>query len=246
MEGYESHTYGGAFADVYDDWYQGVSDVEDTVATLSRLAGSGPVLELGVGTGRLAIPLAATGVHVVGIDSSQAMLARLRARQPTNSVRVIHGDMVADLPPGPFTLAFVAYNTLFNLTEPGQQAACFSAVADRLDPGGRFVVEAFVPADPPHEGDEISVRTITADRVVLSVSRHDPDNRAAAGQFVDITEAGGVRLRPWSIRYSNPAELDSMAAGVGMTVESRCVDASGAAFDPASSDRHFTVYRLDR
>lgn len=243
MERYETHTYGDGFADVYDEWYQGISDVATTVETLSELAGTGPVLELGVGTGRLAVPLAATGVGVVGVDASDAMLARLRARDPGGTVAAIRGDMIADLPAGPFTLAFVAYNTLFNLTGPGGHAACFAAVADRLVPGGRFAVEAFVPADPPRRGDDISIHTLAADRVVLSVSRHDPDDRAAEGQFVDITESGGVRLRPWSIRYATPAELDAMAADAGLAVEHRWEDATRRSFDAAESERHFTVYR---
>ena len=151
MQGYDASSYGEGFADVYDDWYQGISDVEVTVVELLDLAGGGPVLELGVGTGRLAVPLAeaglASGLTVVGLDASAAMLARLAWRDPGNLVTTIHGDMRYDLPDGPFGLVFAAYNTLFNLTDEGAQARCFVDVAERLRPGGRFVVEAFVPDD---------------------------------------------------------------------------------------------------
>lgn len=243
MEGYDSRTYGDAFADVYDDWYSGISSIEATVATLLTLAGDGPVLELGVGTGRLAVPLAAAGARVVGVDTSPAMLARLAERDPAGSVEPVLGDMVDGLPDGPFTLAFVAYNTIFNLTGDGEQARCFDAVAARLVAGGRFVVEAFVPADPPPSGDVVGIRTMAADRVVLSLTRNDPDRSAASGQFVELTESGGVRLRPWSIRYATPSELDAHAAAAGFTVEHRWEQFTRDPFD-AGSSRHVTVYRL--
>jgi SAM-dependent methyltransferase len=247
MDGYDERTYGDAFADVYDAWYDGISDVDATVAELLSLAGDGPVLELGVGTGRLAVPLAeagrAGGVRVVGVDASAAMLARLADRDTARLVHVVLGDMVADLPPGPFTLAYVAYNTLFNLTADDAQEGCFRAVAARLAAGGRFVIECFVPQDPPPQGDDISVRSMTADQVVLSVARHDPGRQTAAGQFVELTEAGGVRLRPWSIRYATPGQLDAMAASSGFTPEHRWEAFGRVPFDEGSP-RHVTVYRL--
>lgn len=245
MEGYDETTYGEAFADVYDEWYRGISDVDSTVADLLELAGAGPVLELGVGTGRLAIPLAAAGrqrgLHVMGIDTSAAMLARLAERDPWGLVDVRPGDMASGLPDGPFALVFVAFNTIFNLTADGEQAACFVAVAARLSPGGRFVVEAFVP-DVARRGENISIRSMTAERVVLSLSMHDPDAQRAAGQFVELSEAGGVRLRPWSIRYATPEQLDAMALGAGLTLERRWEAFGGAPFDTESS-RHVSVYR---
>jgi SAM-dependent methyltransferase len=244
VDGYDETTYGRAFADVYDDWYADVSDVETTVADLVRLAGSGPVLELGVGTGRLAIPLAelADGVEVVGVDTSDEMLARLRAHPHPASLTARRGDMVDGLPDGPFTLVFVAYNTIFNLVTAERQQTCFAAVADRLTPGGRFVVEAFVPDEPPRDGDHVEVRTLAADRVVLSISRHEASSQRAEGQFVELTEHAGVRLRPWSIRYASPSELDAMAAAAGLELESRWEAFGGADFR-ASSTRHVTVYR---
>jgi SAM-dependent methyltransferase len=247
MDGYDERTYGDAFADVYDAWYHGISDVDATVHDLLELAAGGPVLELGVGTGRLAVPLAeagrATGVRVVGVDASAAMLDRLAGRDTARLVHTVLGDMVADLPPGPFTLAFVAYNTLFNLTADGAQQACFEAVAERLAVGGRFVIECFVPQDPPRQGDDIGVRSMTADQVVLSVARHDPERQCAAGQFVELTEAGGVRLRPWSIRYATPDQLDAIAAVAGFAVEHRWEAFGRLPFDDGSP-RHVTVYRL--
>jgi SAM-dependent methyltransferase len=246
MEGYGADTYGEAFADVYDEWYHAVSDVDSTVEGLLALAGRGPVLELGVGTGRLAIPLAEagrpTGVKVVGIDASSAMLERLAARDPQGLVEAVQGDMSSDLPDGPFTLVFVAFNTLFNLHDDGAQARCFATVADRLVPGGRFVIDAFVPDPSRYRGDSVSVRSLTADRVVLSISVDDPERQVAEGQFVELTEAGGVRLRPWSIRYAGPADLDAHADAAGLTLEHRWETFAGAPFD-ADSPRHVTTYR---
>lgn len=244
VEGYDDTTYGRAFADVYDDWYRGISDIDATVGDLVRLAGAGPVLELGVGTGRLAIPLAerAPQISIVGIDASDDMLDRLRARPHPSTITVRRGDMVDDLPDGRFSLVFVAYNTIFNLLTAERQRACFAAVAARLLPGGRFVIEAFVPDEPPRDGDRIEVRTLTADRVVLSISRHDAPTQRADGQFVELTERGGVRLRPWSIRYATPVEMDAMAGAVGLELEHRWEAFGGVPYRD-SSPRHVTVYR---
>ena len=253
MEGYDRTTYGEAFADVYDDWYADVSDVDATTRTLTELAldGAAPaerirVLELGVGTGRLALPLATDDrLQLVGIDSSDAMLAVLRRLDTERRIETVVGDMVDDLPDGPFRLVFVAYNTLFNLTANGEQARCFAAVAERLTPGGRFVVEAFVPHEPPVDGDVVGIRSMTADRVVLSISRQRADTQMAEGQFVELTEAGGVRLRPWSIRYATLQQLDAYADDAGLVVESRWADMAQTPHGP-DHDRHVTVYRRRR
>jgi SAM-dependent methyltransferase len=241
VEGYDDTSYGEGFADVYDEWYHGVSDIGSTVASLVELADGGAVLELGVGTGRLAIPLAAEGVAVTGVDTSTAMLDRLRAKDPDRRIRAMVGDMVDELPDGPFSLVFVAYNTLFNLTTEARQRQCFAAVAERLRPGGRFVVEAFVP-DDSRSGGAVGVRSIDVGRVVLDVSVHRPERQEAEGQFVEITESGGVRLRPWSIRYSTPAQLDEMADAAGLVLEHRWEAFGEPAFDDGST-RHVSVYR---
>lgn len=250
MRGYDSTSYGDGFADVYDDWYAEVTDVDATVSRMLDVAGeSGRVLELGVGTGRLAIPMAVAGLDVVGIDSSEAMLAKLAERITDTPgvgprVHTVCGDMVDDLPDGPFDACLVAYNTIFNLLDADAQRRCFSEVAARLHPGGRFVVEAIVPDDEAPTGHDVSVRSMSVDRVVLSVSDHRPDEHRTSGQFVEFTEAGGVRLRPWSIRWASPGELDEMAADAGLQVESRDADMAGAPFDD-HADHHVTVYRLD-
>lgn len=246
MEGYDRATYGDRFAPVYDDWYEGITDADACAARVAELAdlahdaGGGPVLELGVGTGRLAIPIARLGVEVVGVDASEAMLERLRGKAAAESVEALLGDM-ADPPVAgrAFAVALVAYNTLFNLVDPADQARCFANVARLLLPGGSFVVEAFVPAEGRAEAS-VEPRTIAADRVVLSVSRSDPATQEAMGQYVDITEEG-IRLRPWHIRWSTPAQLDAMATAAGLVLADRWADWAGTPFD-ADSPAHVTRY----
>lgn len=241
MRGYDDSSYGDGFADVYDEWYQGISDVDTTTRTLAELAGGGRVLELGVGTGRLAIPLAARGVEVHGLDTSERMLERLAAKQGSAAVHVHQGDMVDHMPTGPFAVVFVAYNTFFNLLSEERQRECCQQVATRLVDGGVFVIEAFVP-DPHHDpASGVSVRSVAADRVVLSVSTADPDAQRAEGQYVDITEAGGVRLRPWSIRWATPAQIDEMAAAAGLTLLHRWEAFDGSPFGP-DSPRHVSAF----
>jgi len=253
MEGYTSSSYGDGFADIYDRWYGSLSDPDAIIATLTDLVGRGAsVLELGVGTGRLALPLAAAGFTVTGVDSSAAMLDRCRAGDTASILRLIEGDMVDDLPDERFDVVLAAYNTVFNLLDTARQQACFAAVADRLNDNGRFVVEAFVPDELPTEisaageiiddGDRIRVREITATSVTLSVSRHDPTQRIAEGQFIELSETGGVRLRPWMIHYCSPDELDALAVAAGLVLEARYAGFDLGTFG-AESTRHVSIYR---
>jgi hypothetical protein len=213
--------------------------------------------------------MAEAGLNVTGIDSSEAMLAKLRQRSSTardvavnasgagsvevvsdepirapaaGSVEVVAGDMVADMPAGPFAAVLVAYNTIFNLLDPAAQARCFEAVASRLIAGGSFVVEAFVPDADGREESNVTVRSLDVDRVVLSVSQNDPVGQRANGQFIEITESGGVRLRPWAVRWSTVQQLDAMAAAAGLTVAERTEDMAGHPFTPDSST-HVTIYK---
>ncbi|HEX2576325.1 MAG TPA: class I SAM-dependent methyltransferase [Aquihabitans sp.] len=242
MEGYDAATYGDRFVDVYDDWYGSITDTDACVAALATLTPTGGrVLELGVGTGRLAIPLAALGFAVTGVDASAAMLDRLAAKPGGDGVDAVLGDMAAPEVTGPFDLAFVAYNTLFNLVGDGEQQRCLASVASVLEPGGRFVVEAFVPDPSQERTDRVTPKRVTADHVVLHVTTRGPSPQEVLGQFVDITEAG-IKLRPWHIRWSTPAQLDDMAAAAGLELEQRWQDWSGRPFD-ADAPAHVSVYR---
>jgi len=248
VEGYQANTYGDRFADVYDEWYGEVTDVAactDRLGSLVDEVGGGPVLELGIGSGRLALPLAERGIEVHGIDASRAMLDRLRAKPGSDSLILTEGDM-ADLDlagPPPFAVVFVAFNTFFNLGSVDDQRRCMTRVADLLAPGGLFVIEAFVPADGDDTGAGGSVvpRQITADEVVLTVSQHDAAAQTISGQHIHITD-GGIRLRPWHLRYAGPAELDALAEAAGMPLIWRHAAWDGRPFGDDASV-HVSAYR---
>lgn len=248
MEGYDPATYGDRFADVYDDWYgdDGSTNacIEAVASRARRSAGDGRtprVLELGAGTGRLAIPLAAAGLDVVALDSSTAMLDRLTSKPYGEQVSPVVGDMAGPLPEGPFDVVLVARNTFFNLTSEDAQRRCTAAVVDVLAAGGAFVVEAFVPSE---EGSaprsSVEVRRIEADRVLLFVDRHDPVAGEAWSSFVDIS-SDGIRLRPCHVRYLSPTALDRLVADGGLTLDDRCADWDGGRFDDDST-HHVSWY----
>jgi len=244
MAGYGPATYGDGFADVYDDWYADVSPPEATAEFVAART-AGPVLELGSGTGRLAGPLRARGLDVVGLDASTAMLARSRAAHP--HVPVVAADM-AELPvrDGSFGAVLVAFNTLFNLATAAGQRRCLAGARAALAADGVLVVEAFVPGDGAGEAaDRVDVVRLDADLVVLRVSRTDPDAGTVAGHHVELRDGEPVRLRPWQVRFSSPDELDRMAAAAGLELAERAQDWHGTPFGEASAS-HVSVYRHAR
>jgi SAM-dependent methyltransferase len=242
---YTSSTYGDRFADVYDDWYgpgrspEVEEDTDAAVGLLAGLAGDGPVLELGVGTGRLALPLAACGVTVAGLDASQAMLDRLTAKPGADRVGTHVGDMAGPLPDGPWAVVVVARNTFFNLTTEDGQRAALAEVARVLAPGGSLVVEAFVP-DASTRRSSVEVREVGVDRVVLFVDRHDPERQEAWSSFVEMTPEGN-RFRPCLIRYTTPDQLDAMAADAGLALADRWADWQRGPFG-SDCPRHVSRY----
>ena len=265
-----AQSYGAAFADIYDTWYANVSDVAGTVKVITELAVGGQVLELGIGTGRLALPLAAAGLTVIGIDASPAMLDKLQRKLdlPTApavlgretrhmdpfcvteregglgraGIASVLGDMAALPFRGGFSVVFVAFNTLFNLDSHTAMRRCFNEVARVLSPGGRLVVEAFVP--PPADEsvlDGVSVREISTTAAVLTKATRHLASNTIEGTHIELS-GSGVRLRPWRICYAAPHELDEMAAGAGLILEARWPDWHGAPFTEDCS-AHVSVYR---
>jgi SAM-dependent methyltransferase len=241
MDEYEPSTYGERIADVYDEWYPDAPPA--MIDRLAKLAGEGRVLELAIGTGRVALPLLARGVDIHGVDVSGNMVARLRAKQDGDRIPVSMGDF-ADVPAeGPFALVFIVFNTLFALLTQQDQVRCFRNVADRLEPGGAFVVEAFVPDLTRFDrGQRISVAEIEEGEMRLEAAMHDPVAQVVTVQHISLG-SGGVQLRPVVIRYAWPAELDLMAALAGMELEARWGDWEGSAFTTASTG-HVSVYRV--
>jgi SAM-dependent methyltransferase len=233
--------YGDRWADVYDHHHGGL-DPAPAVEFLAGLAGEGPVLELAIGTGRVAIPLAARGLVVDGVDASAAMVQQLRAKTGGDSLKVAIGDM-ADVPAtGPFRLVYLVFNTLFGLLTQERQATCFRNVARVLVPGGAFVIECFVPDLSRFDRDQrIQALDVTEDSASFELSRHDAVQQRVTTQVVTLN-GQGMQLRPVAIRYSWPSELDLMAVQSGLHLAERYADWNRRPFDGASRG-HVSVYR---
>jgi len=199
------------------------------------------ILELGIGTGRLALPLAAMGLEVHGIDASSAMVDRLRDKPGGDTIPVVMGDFaeVGSLVAGDFDLVFVAFNSLFELADQTAQCRCVAGAASRLSPGGRFVVEALAPELTRLE-QSLTVISQADDEVILQATNHDPLAQVVRGHDVVLAPAG-IRLQPWSIRYASVPEVDLMARLGGLELAERW---GGWAREPfgASSSRHISVY----
>ena len=235
--------FGEVWADDYDE--RTSLDPAPAVDFLAGLANGGRVLELAVGTGRVALPLAARGVRVEGVEGSPAMAARLREKPGGDGVPVTVGDM-ADVPAdGPFTLVYLVYNTFFNLLEAERQQACFDNVARVLGEDGAFVIEAYVP-DPSFfdRGQRVQALSVTDNAATSAVYRYDLAAQRFHPQKLTFAPAGG-RRRPHAERYCWPAELDVMAARAGLRLDTRLADWSGRPFGPDSTG-HVSVYRRAR
>lgn len=239
MEDTVGEIYNQRCADVYDQWF-GYFD-EAAVDVLEELAGGGRALELGIGTGTVALPLAARGVEVHGIDSSEEMVARLRAKPGGDRVPVTLGDFSDVAVEGEFSLVFVVYNTLFALQTQEEQVRCFRNVAARLRPGGAFVVEAFVPdLTQLSAGRGVRLLHMTDDRVGIKIFDHDPVGQKLRSRHVVFTD-GGSRLFPVEVRYAWPPELDLMARLAGLSLRARWAGWRGEEFG-AKSEKHVSVY----
>jgi SAM-dependent methyltransferase len=222
-----SEHYGAAFfgereAAVYDDHVAEMFDpavVTPVVETLSELAGGGAALEMGIGTGRIALPLAERGVPVHGIDASAAMVAKLRTKTGNDAIDVTIGDFATARVDGRFALVYLIFNTIFNLRTQDEQVACFQNAADHLDSGGHFVIELGVPdlqRLPP--GQDVFVYAV--DARTMSFDVYDVvTQRLTSNHFV--VDDGRVGSYPVEGRYAWPSELDLMARLAGMCLRER-------------------------
>jgi SAM-dependent methyltransferase len=241
MQGYDRTTYGERVASVYDDMHPGVLPTDGSVQLLTELAGPGPLLELGVGTGRLAIPLAERGVEVHGIDCSPAMLARLAAKPGGQRVRTVLGDL-GEVDLGvPCSVVVIAADTLFMLASQDEQVHCFATASRHLTDDGVFVVDVFVPDKTGYGGSHgLVVRKLTADSIVLGAAVFEPVGQRMEGQQI-VLSATGATFAPAVLRYAWPAELDLMARLAGLRLRDRW---GGWRREPftAASTRHVSVY----
>ena len=232
--------FGRLWAATYDG--PGNPDPAPAVDFLAPLADGGPVLELAVGTGRVALPLAARGLTVEGVEASPEMVAHLRAKPGGADLPVTIGDM-ADVPvAGPYRLVFLVFNTLFNLVSEERQADCFRNVARVLAPGGAFVIETFVPDPADFDRDEqVQVREVTEDSATIRLHRYDRAAQTFVRQTVTF-DASGVHLKPFAMRYAWPEQIDELAERAGLRLTERYADWDRTPFE-ADSRAHISVYR---
>jgi SAM-dependent methyltransferase len=241
---FDPAAYGGHFASVYDDVYADLSP-DEAVRCLGELAGGGAVLELGIGTGRIAIPLTATGVTVDGIDASPEMVAQLRRKPGGKGLRVEVGDFSATVMGRHYALVVLAFNTINAMPSQEAQVETFRNAAGHLEPAGAFVVENWVPDVAAFHGRRaVRVHEVGGRQVLLDVAELRP-----AEQRMDTTRLAftndGVRLLPMNHRYVWPGELDLMARLAGMHLEVRWEDWARTPFTDDSAT-YVAVYRKDR
>jgi SAM-dependent methyltransferase len=234
-------------AERYETYWPNLFDratVDPAVGFLADLAGSGAALELGVGTGRIAVPRRQRGVRVRGIELSPAMVSRLRTKPGADDIGVTIGDFATTRVDGTFELAYLVRNTIMNLTTQDEQVACFRNVASHLRPGGRFVIEVIVPALrrlPP--GETIRAFTVTPTHLGFD-------------EYVDLVAQISVSHHYWMVdgsvetfsapfRYVWPSELDLMARLAGMTLRERWRDWNRAPFT-GDSPSHVSVWEKDQ
>ena len=237
-EGY----FGERIAATYDE--QSASEFDPAVVApavdrLAQLAGGGAALEFAIGTGRIALPLSERGVRVAGIDSSEAMLERLRQKPGAERIEAVAGDMASTRLDGEFSLVYLVFNTIFNLTSQDGQVACFENAAAHLGAGGRFVIEARVP----------ELQRLPLGQTMLPW-RADPDGMSFYVYDTVIQRLGGrhyrfidgrVEANPIEMRYVWPAELDLMARIAGMRLQDRWANWQREPFT-ALSPSHVSVY----
>ena len=209
-----------------------------TVDFLAELAGSGPVLELGIGTGRVALPLIEKGISVHGIDLSQAMVERLRAK-PGRDVEVTIGDFATTQVEGDFSLAYLVFNTITNLTTEDAQVECFANVARHLEPGGRFVIENFIPAlHRLQPGEKVVPIQVTPTQ--LDFDEYDVVNQTLVSHHYRVVE-NQLEVLSTPHRYVWPSELDLMARHAGMTLRERWATWTREPFT-STSPSHISVW----
>lgn len=233
--------YAAQFAQSYDAWFGLNPHTTDTVELLAKLAGSEPVLELGVGTGRVALPLRARGVEVHGLDASEEMVARLRDKPGGQRIPVAMGDL-RDVPvDGPFSVIYLAGGTFFELQEQGDQVRCFGNAARRLAPGGVFVLDALLP-EAICAPDAMAGRIVPTETGELVLHYRHPDRASQRydSHYVVVSD-GSVRHVRVPFRYAGPGELDLMAQMAGLRLRERWGSWAGTPFGPASTF-HVSVY----
>lgn len=239
---YGPSTYGDRIAEIYDATHVVQQQpTEQAVAFLAELAGSGPALELAIGTGRVALPLAERGIEVHGIDASEAMVEKLREKPGGNRIEVTMGDMADVGVRGRFALIYLIFNTFFGLLTQDDQVRCFANVAEHLEEDGKFVIEVFIPDLARFDRNQrASAANVGTDEVWFNLDSHEPIAQRIDSMHVVLRE-GAVKLYPVRIRYAFPSELDLMARLAGLRLRERFGGWEREPFTE-SSGRHVSIY----
>ncbi|SDD35438.1 class I SAM-dependent DNA methyltransferase [Actinokineospora iranica] len=242
MENFDPKLYGTRWAANYDEWHAGMLDDDGAVARLSEFAGDGSLLEFGVGTGRLALPLAARGHDVVGVDVSEDMLARLHAKPDSAKVTTVVGDMATVELDRVFSVVYVGSSSIFVLPTQADQVQLFRNAAAHLRPGGRFVLETGALLKSRDSGNSrLGVVRVETDQLVLGAGFVDPVTGLSRGAWV-IIEPDGASFYPLHGRNCTHHEMDLMATIAGLELEHRWGDWERGPFT-AQSALHVSVYR---
>jgi SAM-dependent methyltransferase len=243
MSEYDIETYGAIWAPFYDELF---ADSESEVRFLKAFAGDPPrALELAVGSGRIALPLNVAGVEVTGIDISDDMIGLLRAKPGGDGIEIIKGDFADVGVERTYPLVYLAFNTLFALLDQGRQVDCFVNTARALEPGGRFVLDAFVPDMTRFDRYQtrMAVESITSNQAhAYELSIHDPVAQRVVSHHVRRQDDGSTVVLPVTVRYAWPAEIDLMARLAGLDLEDRFGWYDRRRFTEQSG-QHVSVYR---
>lgn len=217
--------------------------LDPTVDLLERLADDGPALELAIGTGRVGVPLAARGVPVTGIELSEPMVAQLRRKVDEEQIPVHVGDIATTVVPGAgtFSLVYLVWNSISNLRTQAEQVQCFRNAAHHLRPGGRFVIDLWVPPIQRLAPGEMAVPMVIGDGHLV-FDTYDLVTQECTSHHYRRQDDGSVRYGAGHFRYIWPAECDLMAQLAGMQLESRWADWNGSPFT-ATSESHVSVWR---
>jgi SAM-dependent methyltransferase len=245
---YTAETYGERWAPIYDEWTAGLgflAEGETVASRLADLAGTGPALELAIGTGRVALPLAEMGVEVHGIDASESMVQRLRAKPGGAEIPVTMGDFADVGVEGRYPLIYLVFNTFFALLTQEDQVRCFRNVGQHLTDDGVFVLEAFMPESARFDrGQRLQVLDIGLTGVTIDATKHDPVTQRVDAMHVELEDGRPVRTYPVRLRYCYPPELDLMARLAGLRLRERWGGWDREPFTAASA-RHVSVYERD-
>lgn len=215
--------------------------LDPAVDFLARLAGTGPALEFAIGTGRVAVPLAAKGISVSGIELSQPMVERLRRKVPQDELPVVVGDMATAKLAGQFSLVYVVWNSIGNLRTQEEQVACFHNAARHLSPGGFFVIELWVPGIRRLPPGQPAVPFHLDDRHD-GFDTYDLATQRGTSHHYWPEDDGSVRYGANNFRYIWPAECDLMAQLAGLEFDQRAADWDGSPFT-SDSESHVSVWR---